>query len=352
MRETQFQVGDYVRFLNEKQEGTISKVLGNGNLIVEIENDFPIEATPRELVKVNSVADQKPASAPTPTAVAPTPEWENYKEFPALFACKNQLYLLIVPTQNQVSSGPVKLYLVNTTSNGFAFSLHYRKGNLLTGIQFGGIASEECKFLVEIKREKLFDYDDLQFEAIQFFSNASPSERKINLNFSLTLPDLTQQFPKLPAPLSFAKTNVFYSTDETSEENMDLLLEKLRNEHQQKPALKVEEKKNPDRKSGDNELLRKHGLSPSQREIDLHIEEITPNIEGLSNAEIIQIQLAHFKKELDKCYLRQQKSIVFIHGIGNGKLKAEIRRELREANLKFSDGSYDRYGSGATEVFL
>lgn len=351
MRETQFQEGDYVRFLNEKQEGTVSKVLGNGNVIVDIENDFPIEATPKELVKVVSTADQKASLSPTPSTVAPTPLWENHKEFSALFACKDQLYLLVVPTQNQVSAGPVKLYLVNSTSHDFAFSLHYRKGNQLTGIHYGGIAQDECIFLGEIKREKLFDFDDLQFEGLHFFSEATPSKRKISLNFSLALPDLAQQFPNLSAPLSFAKSMILFHADETSEENMDLLLEKLQHEHRQKPVQK-EEKKIIERKQGGNDLLRKHGLSPSQREIDLHIEEITPNIEGLSNADIIQIQLAHFKKELDKCYLRQQKSIVFIHGIGNGKLKAEIRRELREANLRFSDGSYERYGSGATEVFL
>lgn len=351
MRETQFQEGDYVRFLNEKQEGTVSKVLGNGNVIVDIENDFPIEATPKELVKVLSTAEQKAAHSPTSIPAAPAPAWENFKEFPALFACKNQLYLLVVPTQNQVSSGPIKIYLVNSTPHGIAYSLHFRKEKALTGIQYGGIAANECIYLCEIKREKLFDYDELQFEGMHFFVEATPAKRKISLSFSLTLPDLSQSFPQLPAPLSFSKSIILFHGEEASEENMDLLLEKLQNEHRLMPIQK-EEKKIIKREQGGNDLLRKHGLSPSLLEIDLHIEEITHSIEGLSNAEIIQIQLAHFKKELDKCYLRQQKSIVFIHGIGNGRLKAEIRRELREANLKFSDGSYDRYGSGATEVFL
>lgn len=351
MRETQFQEGDYVRFLNEKQEGTVSKVLGNGNVIVDIENDFPIEATPKELVKVHLNSEQKASHSPTPIANESKPVWENFKEFPSLFACKNQLYLLVVPTQNQVSAGPVKLYLVNTTTHGISFSLHYRKGNILSGIQYGGIANEECVYLGEVKREKLFDFDDLQFEGLHFFSEASPSKRKISLNFSLTLPDLSQQFPNLTTPLSFAKSMVLFHEDEMSEENMDLLLEKLQNEHRQTPVQR-EEKKIIKREKDGNDLLRKHGLSPSLLEVDLHIEEITHSIEGLSNAEIVQIQIEHFQKELDKCYLRQQKSIVFIHGIGNGRLKTEIRRILRESNLKFSDGSYERYGSGATEVFL
>jgi dsDNA-specific endonuclease/ATPase MutS2 len=67
---------------------------------------------------------------------------------------------------------------------------------------------------------------------------------------------------------------------------------------------------------------------------------------------MLDIQLVHFRKELDLAMLRHAKSIVFIHGIGNGKLKAELRRELTSSGIRFADGAYNRYGAGATEVFL
>ena len=87
-------------------------------------------------------------------------------------------------------------------------------------------------------------------------------------------------------------------------------------------------------------------------EVDLHIEELGVNFAGLSNSEIITIQLQHFRKKLDEAIVRKSYKIIFIHGVGNGKLKNAIRSELNMHNLKFNDGSFGQYGGGATEVIL
>ena len=47
-----FEQGDRVSFINEKQDGVITKLLSNGNYMVEIEDGFEIEATANELVKI------------------------------------------------------------------------------------------------------------------------------------------------------------------------------------------------------------------------------------------------------------------------------------------------------------
>ncbi len=46
--------------------------------------------------------------------------------------------------------------------------------------------------------------------------------------------------------------------------------------------------------------------------------------------------------------------MVFIHGVGNGKLKYEIHKLLdtRFAGLKYQDASFKEYGFGATLVYL
>jgi hypothetical protein len=45
--------------------------------------------------------------------------------------------------------------------------------------------------------------------------------------------------------------------------------------------------------------------------------------------------------------------IVFIHGVGEGILKAELDFLLgRYDNLKFYDADYQKYGLGATEVYF
>jgi len=351
MRDTQFQEGDYVRFLNEKQEGTISKILSNGNVVVDIENDFPIEATPKELVKVRSMETSTPTEKEITKEVLQVKAENNFKEFPQLFSLSDVIYLAIVPLEQQVSGGPIKIYIINSTKNALAYSFHFRKNKEVFGIHSASIQANECIFIKEIKREDLFDYDDLLFEGLHFIHPSGKAKTRINKSFQLTLPDLSQEFPALTSPLAFTKIISLYQDGEVAEENMDALLEKLQDEHRVHPLKKVDIKI-PKKENSGSELLRKHGLSPSTLEIDLHIEEITHSFEGLSNADIVNIQLNHFKKELDKCYLRQQKSIVFIHGIGNGKLKSEIRRELKELKLRFADGAYERYGYGATEVFF
>jgi dsDNA-specific endonuclease/ATPase MutS2 len=48
------------------------------------------------------------------------------------------------------------------------------------------------------------------------------------------------------------------------------------------------------------------------------------------------------------------KRIVFIHGVGNGKLKFELRKLLDTtyAKLRYQDASFKEYGYGATLVML
>ncbi|MFN6037757.1 MAG: Smr/MutS family protein, partial [Bacteroidota bacterium] len=90
-----------------------------------------------------------------------------------------------------------------------------------------------------------------------------------------------------------------------------------------------------------------------EKEIDLHIEELLEDFNGMSNGEILNYQIKIFQKELDKAISSKMKKIIFIHGVGNGRLKSEIRHILKSfPELKFCDGSYKKYGYGATEVIL
>lgn len=88
-------------------------------------------------------------------------------------------------------------------------------------------------------------------------------------------------------------------------------------------------------------------------EVDLHIEELLENYKGMENAEIIRIQLSVFNKTLDNAILSKKRKIIFIHGVGNGRLKSEIRKILAGYDrVTFYDASYKKYGWGATEVLI
>ena len=90
-----------------------------------------------------------------------------------------------------------------------------------------------------------------------------------------------------------------------------------------------------------------------EMEINLHIEELLDNYKGMSNAEIIQVQLRYFQKALDKAISEHYRKLIVIHGVGNGRLKHEVRAILSaENNVRYYDASYAKYGFGATEIVI
>lgn len=88
-------------------------------------------------------------------------------------------------------------------------------------------------------------------------------------------------------------------------------------------------------------------------EVDLHIGKLVPKSGGLSNFEILNIQMNTAKRQLEFAMSKRIQKVVFIHGVGEGVLKAELETLFnRYENLKFYDADYQKYGLGATEVYF
>lgn len=88
--------------------------------------------------------------------------------------------------------------------------------------------------------------------------------------------------------------------------------------------------------------------------LDLHIENLIDSHNGMSNSAILKIQMSHFKSFLNKSIDKKQRKIVVIHGVGEGVLRHEIRKELDiyHPYFEYYDASYDQFGYGATEIRL
>ena len=88
-------------------------------------------------------------------------------------------------------------------------------------------------------------------------------------------------------------------------------------------------------------------------EVDLHIEKLVNSYRGMSNHEILNLQMDTAKRQIEFATRKRIQKIVFIHGVGEGVLKAELDYLLgRYDNLKFYDADYQKYGVGATEVYF
>jgi len=87
--------------------------------------------------------------------------------------------------------------------------------------------------------------------------------------------------------------------------------------------------------------------------VDLHIHQLVPKSKGMSNYDMLTIQTDTAKRQLDFAINKRIQRIVFIHGVGEGVLKAELEYLFgRYDNVKFYDADYQKYGRGATEVYI
>ena len=88
-------------------------------------------------------------------------------------------------------------------------------------------------------------------------------------------------------------------------------------------------------------------------EFDLHIEKLVKNFRGMNNYDILTLQTETAQRHIEFAVRNRIPKIVFIHGVGEGVLKAELYFLLgRYEQISFKDGNYQKYGSGATEVYF
>lgn len=88
-------------------------------------------------------------------------------------------------------------------------------------------------------------------------------------------------------------------------------------------------------------------------EIDLHIHQLVASEKGMSNYDMLNLQLETAKKKLEFAIQNKIQKLVFIHGIGAGVLRLELEYLLnRYEQIKFYDADYQKYGRGALEVYI
>jgi len=186
----------------------------------------------------------------------------------------------------------------------------------------------------------LNELPDFQFQLIFFLEESPKLESPVVKNLRLNPVKFYRQN-------SYEKTRYFAQNAiviSLLEADMESEVAKLTETEVAKVVLEKDEPK----------VVVKRTISPDLVEIDLHIHELLEDTRGLSNHEMLEVQLGRFRNELETAIANGTKRIVFIHGIGNGTLKQELRQELSTKFKKyyFQDASFKEYGYGATMVIL
>lgn len=88
--------------------------------------------------------------------------------------------------------------------------------------------------------------------------------------------------------------------------------------------------------------------------MDLHADALLPTLSGLSARDILDYQLKVFRETLDAHLRRRGTKIVFIHGKGEGVLRAALVKTLKShyRSCRWQDASFQEYGYGATLVTI
>ncbi len=88
-------------------------------------------------------------------------------------------------------------------------------------------------------------------------------------------------------------------------------------------------------------------------EIDLHIHNLVPSTKGMSNFDMLNLQLDTARHRLEHAIANRIPRLIFIHGIGEGVLRMELEYLFgRYPEITFYDAEYSKYGAGATEVYI
>lgn len=340
--------GDKVKFLNAKGGGIVKSVINKTMVNVEDYDGFEVPTLISELV-----LDEASTSMNVETrhakkqAVAKKEEAPVKKELPkaepkyVAGKDKPDCYMAFVPqdSKNPVE-GELKVYLVNDSNNFVLYNFSHLKNKMYKSVESGKMNPNSKRYLESFSRMNLNDLPDFQFQLIFFREESSVLEAPVVKTLHLN-------------PVKFYRMNSYEKTRFFTENAM--LFPLLTSDLESEVAKLTEEDISAITGAKEEPKVEvKRANSPDLVEIDLHIHELLEDTRGLAHHELLEIQMGRFRNELETAIANGTRRIVFIHGVGNGTLKQELRKELTTKYKKyyFQDASFKEYGYGATMVIL
>jgi hypothetical protein len=340
----QFQSGDKVRFLNEKGEGTFIRTKSGGMALVEIEDGFQYEFPINQLVPVAPIAKATQARINS-TDQTGSEQIETRTPVPDAFP--QGLFLAFIPKNQQFpGAGLIELSLINHSDYDVMYTVSLKDGGDWLCIQSGKLSKNERAKIDTLQPQDFDEWGQVKTDVLFFsndaFKHRAPLSSITKLKGVKFIKDSTYSDHLLTGKRSYiTEVCLIDNMNTVAEEQPFISNDQLRRMMELKDRMKSAPKVSvPHLK---NQLL--------EKEVDLHIEELMDNWSGMSNAQLLDVQLQRTQKELDAAIAAHMRRIVFIHGVGNGRLKQEVRKLLATyKGIRYHDASFQRYGFGATEV--
>lgn len=306
----QFKVGERVRFLRERQEGVVQRIISNSRLEVLIDDFVEMEVGTAEVVRINaSEAIFKREDEEKPVQVGATP----------IGAEREPVFVVM-----RTATRDYELWILNHSRRELFFTAFQKANGKFKGLNAAALIPGERRMFALMSTHEFHMVQSLHFQIMQFIQGEKARPLPIvTLEISVKSDILNIEPEVIP---------------ELGTDGWEFMLEEKAVEPYSEAAKQV--------------LFVPPVQGPEI--VDLHIEKLVDSLMGISSAHMLQIQLEHFEKAITDAQLSKAKSLVFIHGSGSGKLRKEIHEKMR--NLKFVKSFEQadplRYGNGATMVYF
>ncbi len=345
-------VGDIVRYLNSVGGGKIVRI--KDNMAYVDEDGFETPVLLRECVVVTTAETQRAAVAerlvitPAPVAtkeVVKEPE-EPFEETPG--GDRLNIVLGYEPANIKNLSGTsFDTYLVNDSNYYIYFSYLSRdEGAADWTTRYAGVVEPGIQlFLEELQRDDLSRMSRIAVQCIAFKRERSfelMAPVNVNLRFDAT------KFFKLHCfrPNEYFDRDVIaYEIVKNGEPMTQVAIDPIAVEKSMRTKI-----------AADRRPVKKRNVQKHQDTVvtDLHIDELVDTKAGLSNADMLNLQVDEFRRVMDANLKNHGQKLVFIHGKGEGVLRQAIMKELnhRYKGHDVQDASFREYGFGATQVTI
>ena len=356
--------GDKVRFLNEVGGGIVRKVTKD-LAYVETSDGFEIPTAFSQLIKVesdNSVVQPDKVEREIKQPVFSGMNGGNFREEPDSEEdfqyiegdevdiitnenCTLNILLGILPVKTKGYAEPrFSVYLISDCAYRLLYTFSVVKDNFCYGRKAGEIEDDTKMLVAEFEMHELRDIQSFKINCIFYKKGIYLPHEPLMYEYKIDAFAMSD-------PSNWAANDFF---DEKAiiinltEESLIYEIERMVSENEEKFVIQ-KKKKDASRKP----VVLK-STDEGTEEVDLHIEQLVDDYTSLSSGEILDIQMSRFNIALDGAIRNKNKRIVFIHGVGNGKLKYEIRKTLdsKYSRLKYQDASFKEYGYGATMVMI
>lgn len=339
-----FKPGDKVKFLNEKGGGIVSRIINPAMVEVSIEEGFDVPVKISDIILVDaSDANsrlfnveydvERPQAQESPTVKA------DDQPAPVMFVAKDQpegIYLAVKPhDQKLLIAGYADVILINHTGSDILYNLYVRSGGVYEAADYGSVGPRSTALLDTCDRKTLENYMDGEIQLMFHASDVAEVPKPLAIPYKV-------KSSRLVSEGQYCKTSFMSGRILTVQ-----LCQLPTGEG------KVIKKPVVLKPTADRTLIERHRVEEGFAEVDLHIEKLVEDLKSLQPAQAMTVQLDYLKRTLESAIAANYERVVFIHGVGAGVLKIEIRKILDAYEfLEYFDASIAKYGIGATEVLI